>query len=125
MELRQLLQGIKTIGKKVDQTGDVLSVCYAADQCEKNSLFVAISGLAHDGHDFIGRAIERGARFIVHQKDIGVPDGIIAIKVSDSRRALGQLAKNYFGDPSSRLTLIGITGTSGKTTGTTGRRNNF
>jgi len=116
MELRQLLQGINTIGKKTDQTGDVLSVCYAADQCEKGSFFVAIPGLAHDGHDFIGQAIKRGARFIVHQKDISVPDGIIAIKVSDSRRALGQLAKNYFGDPSSRLTLIGITGTSGKTT---------
>ncbi len=93
MELRQLLQGINTIRKKADQTGDVSSVCYAADQCEKGSLFVAISGLAHDGHDFIGQAIERGARFIVHQKDIGVPDGIIAIKVSDSRRALGSWLK--------------------------------
>ena len=92
------------------------SVCYAADQCKKGSLFVAISGLVHDGHDFISQALDRGARFIVHQKDIHVPDGIMAIRVSDSRRALGLLAKNYFGDPSSRLTLIGITGTSGKTT---------
>ena len=116
MELRQLLQGVNVIGNGTDQAGDVSSVCYAADQCERGSLFVAIPGLAHDGHDFIGQAIERGASFIVHQKDIGVPDGILAIKVSDSRRALGILAKNYFGDPSSRLTLIGITGTSGKTT---------
>lgn len=116
MELRQLLQGVNMIGNKADQTGDVSSVCYAADQCEQSSLFVAIPGLAHDGHDFISQALERGARFIIHQKDINVPDGIIAIKVSDSRRALGLLAKNYFGDPSSQLTLIGITGTSGKTT---------
>ena len=116
MKLRQLLQGVNMIGNKADQTGDVSSVCYAADQCEQSSLFVAIPGLAHDGHDFIGQATQRGARFIIHQKDINVPDGIIAIKVSDSRRALGLLAKNYFGNPSSRLTLIGITGTSGKTT---------
>jgi len=116
MELRQLLNGIETINDGADLHGDVTSVCYAADQCQQGSLFVAIPGLAHDGHDFISQAIELGARFIVHQKDISVPDGIIAIKVSDSRRVLGQLAKNYFGDPSSRLTLIGITGTSGKTT---------
>lgn len=116
MELRQLLEGVNMIQKQADQAGDVASVCYAADQCEPGSLFVAIPGLAHDGHDFIAQALDNGARFIVHQKDVRVPQGIITIKVPDSRRALGQLAKNYFGDPSSRLTLIGITGTSGKTT---------
>jgi UDP-N-acetylmuramyl-tripeptide synthetase/UDP-N-acetylmuramoyl-tripeptide--D-alanyl-D-alanine ligase len=116
MKLRQLLQGVNMIRNKAEQTGDVSTVCYAADQCREGSLFVAIPGLAHDGHDFISQALDRGARFIVHQKDISVPRGIIAIKVPDSRRALGVLAKNYFGDPSSRLTLIGITGTSGKTT---------
>ncbi|MEE9911864.1 MAG: UDP-N-acetylmuramoyl-L-alanyl-D-glutamate--2,6-diaminopimelate ligase [Deltaproteobacteria bacterium] len=116
MELRQLLQGVTVIGHEPGQTGDVSSVCYAANQCVGDSLFVAIPGLAHDGHDFVGQAIERGARFIVCQKDIQAPDGVIVVKVPDSRRALGQLAKNYFGDPSSRVTLIGITGTSGKTT---------
>lgn len=116
MELPQLLRGVTIIGHPSGQTGDVSSICYSADQCSAGSLFVAIPGLAHDGHDFIGPALERGARFIVHQKDIHVPPGIVTIKVSDSRRALGILAKNYFGDPSSALTLIGITGTSGKTT---------
>ena len=116
MELRQLLQGVRTIGTKTDQTGDVSSVCYVADQCGPGSLFVAIPGRAFDGHDFIGQAIKCGARFIVHQKDIDVTDGIMAVKVSDSRRALGIIAKNFFQDPSSRLALIGITGTSGKTT---------
>ncbi|PKN04903.1 MAG: UDP-N-acetylmuramoyl-L-alanyl-D-glutamate--2,6-diaminopimelate ligase [Deltaproteobacteria bacterium HGW-Deltaproteobacteria-9] len=116
MELRQLLKGVDIIEHTADQIGDVSSVCYAADQCKSGSLFVAIQGLVHDGHDFIRQALDNGARFIVHQKDIHVPDGVMAIRVPDSRRALGQLAKNYFGDPSSRLTLIGITGTSGKTT---------
>ncbi len=116
MELRQLLQGVTIIGHESGPTDDVSSICYAADQCTEGSLFVAIPGLAHDGHDFIGQALDRGARFIIHQKNIDVPDGITAIQVSDSRRALGILARNYFGDPSSELTLIGITGTSGKTT---------
>ena len=116
MKLRQLLQGVRTVRTETDPEGDVSSICYVAEACGPGSLFVAIPGLAFDGHQFIGRAIERGARFVVHQKDIEVPDGVTAIQVSDSRRALGTLAKNYFGDPSSRLTLIGITGTSGKTT---------
>ena len=116
MKLSQLLQGVSTIGPGADSTADVPSVCYAADRCESGSLFVAIAGLAHDGHDFIPQAIERGARFIVHQKDIIVPEGVAAFRVSDSRRALGAIAKNFFGDPSSELTLIGVTGTSGKTT---------
>ncbi len=116
MELRQLLQGITVIGHHAPPAGEVSSVCYAANQCQPGSLFVAIAGLAHDGHDFIGQAVDRGARFIVHQKDIAVPEGILALQVSDSRRALGILARNYFRDPSSQLTLIGITGTSGKTT---------
>ena len=116
MELRLLLKGVDIIEHKADQNGHVSSVCYAADQCKKDSLFVAIQGLVHDGHDFIRQALDNGARYIVHQKDIHVPDGVTSIRVPDSRRALGLLAKNYFGDPSSRLTLIGITGTSGKTT---------
>ena len=58
------------------------------------------AGLKHDGHDFIADAINRGARYIVHEKDIQIPSGVTAIKVTSSRRALGVLAKNYFGNPS-------------------------
>ena len=116
MELGELLKGIETTGTNAITAGDVSSVCYAANQCGPGSLFVAIAGLAHDGHDFIGEAVERGARFVVLQKDMPVPEGVVVIRVPDSRRALGMLAKNFFGDPSAALTLIGITGTSGKTT---------
>lgn len=116
MILWQLLDGVRVIEKKIGKESDVASICYAADACSQGALFVAISGIARDGHDFIGQALKQGARFVVYQKDIDLPEGISAIKVADSRRALGQLAKNYFNDPSSRLTLIGVTGTSGKTT---------
>lgn len=116
MKLEKLLEGINVIRTSGYSTGDVSSVCYAADQCREDSLFVAVCGLKHDGHHFINDAINRGAKYIVQEKDILLPTGITSILVSDSRRALGILAKNYFRDPSSKLVLIAITGTSGKTT---------
>jgi UDP-N-acetylmuramoyl-L-alanyl-D-glutamate--2,6-diaminopimelate ligase len=79
-------------------------------------LFVAITGLKNDGHDFIDEAISRGAKFVVYDKDRQFSSTVTAIKVSDSRRALGILAKNYFGNPSASLELIAVTGTNGKTT---------
>lgn len=116
MKLQQLLQGISVMKQVGASAEDVSTVCYAAGLCEKDSLFVAIAGLQHDGHDFIAEAIARGARFIVHEKDFTPPANVAAIQVPDSRRALGILAGNYFNHPSSRLVLIAITGTSGKTT---------
>ena len=116
MKLKQLLEGIDTINIAGDLAGDVSTLCYSADMCEQGSLFVAITGLKHDGHDFITDAIARGARFIVHEKDFRFPAGITAIRVGASRRALGILAKNYFDNPSAKLMLIGVTGTNGKTT---------
>jgi UDP-N-acetylmuramoyl-L-alanyl-D-glutamate--2,6-diaminopimelate ligase len=118
MQLEQLLEGIDIINIAGDLAGEVSTLCYSADKCEESSLFVAIAGLKHDGHDFITDAITRGARFIVHEKDIQLPSSVTAIRVADSRRALGILAKNYFGNPSAGLCLVGVTGTNGKTTTT-------
>ena len=118
MKLGQLIKGIDIINFPADAAGDVSTLCYAADKCENGSMFVAVRGLAHDGHDFIVDAINRGARYIVYEKDIQIPFGGTAIKVMSSRRALGVLAKNYFGNPSARLCLVGVTGTNGKTTTT-------
>jgi UDP-N-acetylmuramoyl-L-alanyl-D-glutamate--2,6-diaminopimelate ligase len=118
MKLSQLIKGIDIMNLSADNAGEVSTLCYAADKCENGSMFVAVRGLAHDGHDFIADAVNRGARYIVHEKDIQIPSGVIAIKVSNSRRALGVLAKNYFGNPSARLCLVGVTGPNGKTTTT-------
>jgi UDP-N-acetylmuramoyl-L-alanyl-D-glutamate--2,6-diaminopimelate ligase len=118
MKLSQLIKGLDIISLSGDVTGDVSSLCYAADKCEEGSLFVAISGLKHDGHDYIADAAISGARYVVYEKDIQIPFGVKAIKVTNSRRALGVLAKNYFGNPSAQLCLIGVTGTNGKTTTT-------
>ncbi len=118
MQLSQLIKDIDIVSLSADTAAEVSTLCYAADKCEKDSMFVAVCGLAHDGHDFIADAVKRGARYIVHEKDISTPSGVTAIKVMNSRRALGILAKNYFGNPSASLCLVGVTGTNGKTTTT-------
>ncbi len=116
VNLSEVLKTINVLRVTGDFSGDVSSICYDSKKCGKNSLFVAITGLKTDGHQFIGEALDRGARFVVHEKDYIPPPGVTAVQVSDSRRALGILGKNFYRNPSSRLCLIGITGTNGKTT---------
>jgi len=118
MKLSQLVNGVDIINLAADNEAEVSTLCYAADKCEQDSMFVAIRGLMHDGHDFIADAVKNGARYIVCEKDVQIPSGVAAIKVMSSRRALGVLAKNYFRDPSAGLCLISVTGTNGKTTTT-------
>lgn len=116
MKLTQLIEGLDIINISGETSGEVSGVCFSADKCEQGSLFVAIPGLKSDGHDFINEAISRGAQFIIYEKDLNLPSQVTTIKVSNSRRALGILAKNYFGNPSGNLALIAVIGTNGKTT---------
>lgn len=79
--------------------------------------FVAVRGVAVDGHEFIGKAIASGASLIVGEElPDNLPDDVEGVVVADSREALGHLASRYYGDPSESLTLVGVTGTNGKTT---------
>ncbi|MEN6464120.1 MAG: UDP-N-acetylmuramoyl-L-alanyl-D-glutamate--2,6-diaminopimelate ligase [Syntrophaceae bacterium] len=115
MDVRELLQGIEILKITGDFSGEAASVCYDSRKCGRNSLFVAVKGLKFDGHDFIGQAVAGGAAVIVHEKDIP-PVSALCVKVADSRKALGTIAKNFYRDPSRELCVIGVTGTSGKTT---------
>jgi UDP-N-acetylmuramoyl-L-alanyl-D-glutamate--2,6-diaminopimelate ligase len=116
MDISEVIKDLHLISTTGALSGEVSSVCYHSRSCEENSLFVAVSGLNADGHGFIDDAIRRGARWIVHEKPFFPPDQVTALKVSDSRRALGITGRNFYADPSSKLCLIGITGTNGKTT---------
>ena len=92
-------------------------VCFDSRLVQKDSLFVAIIGSLSDGHQFIDRAIDLGAIAIVCET---LPDvlhkNIVYIKVARSSQALGVLAANFYGNPSGKIKLIGVTGTNGKTT---------
>ncbi|MEW6215171.1 MAG: Mur ligase family protein, partial [Nitrospirota bacterium] len=121
---------------------DISGVAYDSRKVKDGYLFVAMKGERHDGHDFIREAIKRGAIVIVHEKanppesphtplwkrgaegdfkggrgGINNPS-LIFIRVKNSRKALACIANNFYGMPSESLTLIGITGTNGKTTTT-------
>jgi len=116
MKLSQLLGDIHPHEIKGDTEREVFSLCYDSRKCDKNSLFVAIPGFSQDGHDYIDDALSRGASVIIYERCRDFPPHVTAVKVDDTRRALGILARNFYGDPSRELCLIGILGTNGKTT---------
>ena len=116
MELSELIKELDIIHISGEEAGVVSDICYDSRRSQEDSLFVAISGLKFDGHDYISDAIKRGARYIIHEKDVSINPGISFIKVADSRRTLGKLGKKFFRNPTSELCLIGVTGTNGKTT---------
>ncbi len=92
-------------------------VCFDNRKAGKDSLFIATKGTNTDGHNYIDSAIDQGAIAIVCEEfPIKLRGGITYIKVTESSMALGFIASNYFGNPSEKLKVIGVTGTNGKTT---------
>ena len=116
MKLRELLHGIDILSAAADLDCDIREVCYDSRAVRPGDLFVAVRGYATDGHKYIAGALQKGAAAVVcEEADAGVP----AVTVADSRAALADIACNRFGHPSQKLTMVGVTGTNGKTTTTT------
>ncbi|MDO4762882.1 MAG: UDP-N-acetylmuramoyl-L-alanyl-D-glutamate--2,6-diaminopimelate ligase [Flavobacteriaceae bacterium] len=116
MNLSQILNKI-TIIKSIGSTEKKISeIVFDSRKATENSLYIAIKGTVADGHSFINSAIEKGAKTIVCED---LPEekteNITYIQVENSATILGQLASNFYGNPSEKLNLIGITGTNGKT----------
>jgi UDP-N-acetylmuramoyl-L-alanyl-D-glutamate--2,6-diaminopimelate ligase len=81
------------------------------------TVFVAVKGVATDGHQFINKAIEQGAVAVVYQDmPVEQKEGVTYIQTSDSAEAAGVMAHNFYDQPSTKLKLVGVTGTNGKTT---------
>ena len=84
---------------------------------KSGSLFIAVKGVAFDGHQFIDKAIEAGAVAVVFQESfIERKEGVVCVEVENSAAAAGLIAHNFFGQPSEKMKLVGVTGTNGKTT---------
>ena len=116
MKLRELLSGVPVLGANVDMDLDIQQVHYDSRKVTPGSLFVAISGFATDGNRFIPMALEKGAVAVVTAKQ---PDGDIPwILVENDRQALAHIGVNYYNHPVESMTLIGVTGTNGKTSAT-------
>ena len=93
------------------------SLEYDSRRIKEGSLYFALPGLHVDGHSFISDAIKRGAAAVVYQNDLPeYRDGIIYIKVKDSRFAMSPVADAFYDSPSRRMKIIGVTGTEGKST---------
>lgn len=116
MKLRELLSGLDILETNCDLDTDIREVQYDSRLVESGDLFVAVVGAAADGHKYIPMSIEKGAVCAVCQT---APEGGLPfVRVADSRRALAVIGANRFGHPARELTMIGVTGTSGKTTST-------
>jgi UDP-N-acetylmuramoyl-L-alanyl-D-glutamate--2,6-diaminopimelate ligase len=106
------------------QDVEVSAIQYDSRKVSRGDLFVAIPGGATNGQRFVSDAIARGAMAVVLEDDAAVPDalfmhaGVVKIVVQSTRQALAVMSSNYYGRPSERLRLIGVTGTNGKTTTT-------
>ena len=97
---------------------DISEMSYNTSTVTDGCLFFCIEGYKTDGHLFAKKAVENGARAVVISKDVEVGNDITKIYVKDTRDAMAKMASNFYGNPSSRLNIIGITGTNGKTTST-------
>ena len=124
--LSELISTLSEAGQLVDSSGqfeniEVTGVTDDSRRVEPGSMFVAVEGLAVDGHRFAATAVDAGARVVVCSKDLGsltASDDLAVIRVRDSRVALGLLSHTFQGRPSAHLRLTGVTGTNGKTTTT-------
>lgn len=116
MILSDILNGVDVLDILGNKEIEISEIVFDSRKAVKNSLYIAIKGTLVDGHQYIPSAIEKGAKAIVcevlpEQKE----EGIIYIKVENSSKVLGLLASNFYGNPSEKLTLVGVTGTNGKT----------
>ncbi|MCB0518612.1 MAG: UDP-N-acetylmuramoyl-L-alanyl-D-glutamate--2,6-diaminopimelate ligase [Lewinellaceae bacterium] len=96
---------------------EIKTITLDSRKASPGTLFAALRGSATDGHAYIGKAIENGAAAILCEELPGeIKEGVTYIQVADSAEAFGQIASNFYGRPSEKLKLVGVTGTNGKTT---------
>lgn len=118
MLFRELLEAVEVLSTGGDPNTVITGITYDSRQVQPGFLFVAVKGYKFDGHEYISKALALGAAaVVVERKDELLPVMSWAL-VHDTRRALALLSARFFGNPSARLKMIGVTGTNGKTTTT-------
>ena len=117
MILRELARGVDIKKFKGDDDLDISGVSFDSNKIKKGFLFVALTGENTDGHKYIESALSHGAKALIVEKALDKDyKGVTVIEVADSRLSLAIVSANFFEHPTKDLTLIGITGTNGKTT---------
>ena len=116
MKLKELLAPLDVRELHADPELDITGISYDSRTTQPGELFVAVTGFAADGHKFIPKAVERGAAAILCER---APEADVPYVVAGSTRlALALVSAAWFGYPADHMTMIGVTGTNGKTTST-------
>ena len=121
MELRKVLAGLENLKAKGNLDIDIENIESDSRKITNNSLFIAIKGFESDGHSFISKAIENGAIAVMVEAGFDIRtcpilENVTIIVAPNTRYALAICACNFYQNPSRKFTLVGITGTKGKTT---------
>lgn len=115
--LKELFGGIDYVAIHGDDTVSISYIIEDSREVKTGALFVAIKGTKVDSHIFIDQVVEQGASVIVCEVvPENIKEGVTYVEVKDSKYALGMLASHFYDNPSSKLKLVGVTGTNGKTT---------
>ncbi|MCK4261783.1 UDP-N-acetylmuramoyl-L-alanyl-D-glutamate--2,6-diaminopimelate ligase, partial [bacterium] len=118
MKLKELLKNLEIKSIHGSNDREISSIAYDSRKVEKGSLFTCLKGYRLDGHAFISEAIERGAVALLVEGGRMDRGDITYVVVQDTRLALARISDNFYGHPSGRIKVIGVTGTNGKTTTT-------
>ncbi|MCL2661881.1 MAG: UDP-N-acetylmuramoyl-L-alanyl-D-glutamate--2,6-diaminopimelate ligase [Oscillospiraceae bacterium] len=113
MTLEKLLENVEKVDIKADGSVDISGICYDSRDIRSGELFIAVRGYETDGHRYIEDAVKKGAACIICEEAPEIPTSYIIVK--DSRKALAAVSAVWFGHPSEKLIIIGVTGTNGKT----------
>ncbi|UII32661.1 UDP-N-acetylmuramoyl-L-alanyl-D-glutamate--2,6-diaminopimelate ligase [Fulvivirga ulvae] len=115
--LKDILYKTSLVSTSGSMDREISHLAFDSRKVKGGTLFIAVKGTQADGHAFIGQAVKAGAVAVVCEKlPDDISDEITYVAVKDSSRALGWIASNFYGNPSSKLRLVGVTGTNGKTT---------
>ena len=123
MKLKETLIGLEGLKAKGNLDIDITGIECNSDNIKEGNMFVAIKGNDADGHDFINDAIQKGAKAVLIEegcdlKKIKLQEGVTLVMSPNTRVALAYTSSNFYGNPTKKMKLIGITGTKGKTTTT-------
>lgn len=117
MTLSELIKNIDTVNITGSTDIEIKGVDIDSRRVAEGHLFVAMKGTQVDGHTFIGKAVDQGAAAILcEDMPAEVVEGVTYVQVSSTEDAVGKVATQFYGDPSRKLKLVGVTGTNGKTT---------
>ena len=114
MKLKEIVKNLEILESTADLEMEIGGISYDSRKTQPGDLFVAIRGFASDGHRYIPKAVEKGAAAVLCEA--APEDGTPYVRVADCRLGLALASREFFGDPAAEMTMIGITGTSGKTT---------